>query len=1034
MSNGNSQLFAYLADEQYDLSYDDPTSPTQGTINSALDQLVLTQSEDPSTGVQPLSADLDWVIYADTVIIDGALSFPGKSVSIFARQVGSGTGAAISVDAAPPPSQQPPEAADTQASSGAAGKSWQEINGIITQKGTNGATGHAGSTGAGGAGGATGANAGQIVLQTEGYLPNSGIQLSALGGAGQGGQGGQAGQPAGNGGVGADADSGGGPTDGGAGGVGGTGGEGGVGGIGGIGGSIAIGQIGGDSPATLTLSADGGVGGSGGDGAAGGPGGAGGNGGYVFIGHDGVCGNGGNGGSGGVGGTGGAGGAGGTIQTAVPVSPQCSANGGSGGAGGGAGSGGSGGAPASDHCSNEVTPVAGETGGPGSPGGQGLAGAAGQVTPNDALTYETFAENVSAVQCAMVMEKAKLYYLTADPSVNPSAYGQASTLLTWLQNVTQPFTDTNWQPPSTFSQSDIDTLKAIYAHATGLAFQLAQGRDFFGRVPSYVPQGSYELYEQLLGEMLGASGTFTEIESTYNAYFTALQQNQEQLTQLEGAAKSATSQQDSLKQQYDETMASAQAMVKTIDDDEAAVDNQYPIMMNAIQSVESELLALAMTKCGIDTLVDGLKMVATVSGDDDVELASKIADQVSDPVESGISTLAGISDLPSLYTVQKIDVLGDEVTQQALNDGYTENQGIITVDDPNAAKLLAAQSAFDSVLEDYYNVAKNAEDELQQYVTLVQQRNQDILTYNGDIGQLATLQGQMAQLQTQINEANNAISSQSDPALPALVAFMANLYLQARSQVIYQIFMASRSLAFWSLNPGYSAFSSFVGLNDPTGINSGTLNKAFQDLLTEFAAAIENFGSSAQVFPAKKTDQYPRGITYVLTKEDQPGLFETLTTKNKKHKYELSFAIPPVTSQTSQQDNPFFGMANVRLSKVRPWILGAEVDDGILTVEITQTGAETIVDPQNNENSFTHAAITKTFKFDTNPETMFHDKAIVEDGDFDGASTSQDFAQPGPFTVWQLSIDPKYNTGLDLSNVDQISIEFWGSSYPFEES
>ena len=78
---------------------------------------------------------------------------------------------------------------------------------------------------------------------------------------------------------------------------------------------------------------------------------------------------------------------------------------------------------------------------------------------------------------------------------------------------------------------------------------------------------------------------------------------------------------------------------------------------------------------------------------------------------------------------------------------------------------------------------------------------------------------------------------------------------------------------------------------------------------------------------------------------------------------------------------------------------------------------------------FTHEPVTKVFMFDyTAP---FQQSAIQMDGDFDTKDATRDYAQPGPFTVWTITVDPELNHGLDMSNVDQITIEFWGNAYGF---
>ena len=1027
---GDNTLFSYK-EEQFSIAYDDPT---KATIYTAFDKLILTQSLNAPSGTQFVSADIDWTIYADTVIIDGPLSFPGRTVIIYARVVGAqGDQPGINVDGTAPEAATPPTVPQGQAGAG--------TSGTLLPSRKNGGTGHAGAPGTACHQGATGAQGGQLTINAGSYLPGTVLALSAQGGAGQAGTNGQGGQPGGDGGAGADGvytdpfdtvD----PTNGGRGGAGGRGCDGGPGGTGGQGGFIQIGRIvPGEADLTVSANANGGQGGDGGSGGTGGHGGTGGDGGFMQIGHDGVCASGGGGGDGGNGGASGSGGAAlFGIELAGVTAKNPTVDGGAPGEIVGAvGSGGGGGLPATGNCSDSSdapSAVTGKHGDPGTlKGAQGQNGASRNINSGTAWGYELGALFSSAEQCLMILEKAKLLYMTADPTDNPSAYGQAATLLTWLQNVTQPFT-MDGLPLGNFPAADVPKMQAIYLHASGLAFQLNQGRDIFGNLPSYVPQGSYNFYQGLLTIILQKSGTFTAIETSYKNYFEALSTQSATLGQLEDGSSQSHSQLNSAQATFNTMVASATALVTTIGDDETAVDNQYPVMTDAIESIEHKLAVLAGVKCTFDTLVSGLKTVATMPVDGDFEQASKIADQVSSDVGTGTSFVSGIGtkDLPSVNLVQKLDVLGDNFDQQALTEGYTENAGLITEADPDAAKLLAAQSDFDKVLEPYMSLAGtvNAEDQVQQYVTLVQQRNTDVLTYNSYIGQLATLQGQINQLNTQISQVQAAIGENSNPELAPLVAFMARLYHEARSQVIFQIDMAGRSLRYWSLNPGYSAFTSFIGLTDPTGINSKSLTAALQTVLTDFSKAIEKFGTGAQTFPSPTTSHRPQGIAFVLTKSESPGLFQTLMKTNQ-----LSFTIPLVMKSTTESQCVFFDKANVRLAKVRPWVQGAVTDSGVLTVDITHTGAETIVDPTNNPIAFTHAPITKTFKFNTASSTMFEESAIVQDSNFDTPGQESLYAQPGPFTIWRLSINQDYNTGLDLTNVDKITVEFQGNSFAF---
>jgi hypothetical protein len=306
------------------------------------------------------------------------------------------------------------------------------------------------------------------------------------------------------------------------------------------------------------------------------------------------------------------------------------------------------------------------------------------------------------------------------------------------------------------------------------------------------------------------------------------------------------------------------------------------------------------------------------------------------------------------------------------------------------------------------------------------------------------LQSQIAQSTAQSNQVETAIASNSNPGLAPLAAFMTRLYHDARAQVIYAIYMASRSFAFWSLESTYSAFTSYVGLTDPTGITSGSLNTAMQNIINDLHAAIERFASGPQDFPASEsqslaqtapdgTEDKPKGIAYKLTADDNPGLFATLRTLNSNQLYQVSFTIPPAIKETPKLENPFYDKANVRLAKARPWVYGATTTDDqhILTVDLTHTGAETIVNPDNLTSDFTHEPITKTFQFDYTKTPAYDQSAISLDSGFDDKSEDNLYAQPGPFTTWTLTINPKYNTSLDMSGVNEITLEFWGNSYGF---
>lgn len=305
-----------------------------------------------------LTAEQDVTIYANRVyILAGESRFAGQTITIHAREIGtvgpSGVPALIVVDGtagdAPAPKLPNP------APAGADGRSCSNGEMPPPTDGEPGAPGQPGKVGA------IGSKAGSILLQCYAVLPDTRLQLSAVGGLGGGGQDGQ------------DATNG--------------------------------GHGGGSFHYSMAPS---GNGGNGGDGGAGGEGGAGGAGGTVEL----FCVSplppsavisvntlGGAGGGGGLGGVAGAAGAAGVVDSAMP------------GVAGHAGQAGHTGSP-------------GGTGAAGQTGSQNIAATAAGYTPPSSYTAALYAASLNSNQCEMAIERALMLYLEADGSIADPLFAQ----------------------------------------------------------------------------------------------------------------------------------------------------------------------------------------------------------------------------------------------------------------------------------------------------------------------------------------------------------------------------------------------------------------------------------------------------------------------------------------------------------------------------------------------------------------------------------------------------------------------------------
>jgi hypothetical protein len=1007
--------------EQFHQSFDhsDPKRATASTIVSALDELVLTQESPPPEGSVYVSPDKHLTVYADRVVIRGPVNLPGRRIDIVARELaatkdGGGRAPQLNVGGGPPTAPTAPNPQRSRANDG----------GDPRGDRPTGEHGSDGAAGADGAAGSTGTDGGMISVRIEHFVRGTQLRLIANGGNGGNAQAGQVGQDAGHGGKGRNGtrrprwnipgEKG---TSGGNGGAGGRGGTGGNGGLGGKGGDISVVVVHNEANVSLAFAAIGGAGGEGANGARGGNGGNGGTtGDRAGNSPNAKPGAGGVGGSSGLAGNGGAGGVCEIIER-FEILVDVSFSGGTGGRPGRPDRGGQGGiGPGSTKGAEGEWPSVHRL----KPGASGPNGRLGR---RKSLAYSEFANLLPASLLAMLLQKVKLLQLTIDPIADRAGMEQLVTYLRWVQQVTGPLTPE--RKPVGFPPEKVAAFTAIYGQAAAIAFQLMLKHDAFGHAPSYVPQGSYNFYDRLLNSMIGPNGTFTAIERAHQTYFKAVEQKKATLAQLADARASGEQQLATLHQQRDEVLLAVKNLVPAIDDAQAAIEHQYGIMKAALAGLEQDLALIAGANCMFENLVKGLNLVHSLSDSKDVELAASIAGHGEKAFVFGLTKIGGMDGIPDSKIVQRVGVLGRDV--KTLRDGFDASRGIITQDDPDAYKLITARSEFETLISPYLSLpsAAKARETMEIYVTLVQRRNADVMRFNTAVGEFAAAAAAVQQGEGELAAVGSVLAAKSDPALPGLMAFVGRLYHEAREQVIEALYLASRSFAFWSLQSDYSAFRTFVGLTNPSGITSATLAAATQKLRTSLAQAIEDFGTGPQEFPAKgKT-----GISVHFSEVQNGGLLALFKRPNENRLHQVSVSLPAAMPGTSQVASPFFGLANIRLHKVRAWVHGATTADGVLDVVVRHGGEETIVDTRGIPHVFTHAPITKSFRFENG--RVGDAAAIVLDGDFDASGKSAAYAQPGPFTTWTITVMPDHNTGLNLEAVTGLTLEFFGNAYTF---
>jgi hypothetical protein len=245
--------------------------------------------------------------------------------------------------------------------------------------------------------------------------------------------------------------------------------------------------------------------------------------------------------------------------------------------------------------------------------------------------------------------------------------------------------------------------------------------------------------------------------------------------------------------------------------------------------------------------------------------------------------------------------------------------------------------------------------------------------------------------------------------------------------------------------------------------------------------SLQGPSGSVNFFPPRDKSEASLGIIVVLSKEDHPDFFEDL-----KRDSEADFELAPATYASTTPSktfgptkgvawsgerpeldpatpHPFHGMANVRLTKARPWIVGlyTYAGSGTTTVRLTHLGAERfrtwkdesyppLTDDQQPEYvSHEHKDINFRYSptglgwspiADTfTPGQLFvPGTSGAEDGDLGfpqpgagpEARKESIYAPIGPFGKWRLTVRPEDNTDdpknkpLDWDTVQAVVIDF----------
>jgi hypothetical protein len=632
---------------------------------------------------------------------------------------------------------------------------------------------------------------------------------------------------------------------------------------------------------------------------------------------------------------------------------------------------------------------------------------------------------IHPVQCSLVLERLKLAYFSADPVKNPDGVTSLASSLRRLRDRTELFTTLAADHAIAKYYADhedefgalnsVVALKSLNTNAKRLLDQITNGLDYFGMASNDVPLASFSYY----GGSGGDSGLldkqialFKTIETAYDVAYDELKSNKAKMDAIR-----------------------------------ASREQQRQLITNT----ENDITALRTTLHSVGDVIDSYQVTLPPMKKKIVDKLTEIEDKIKDHFDfnpksflSSLSLLAFAPESKLMWGVviaqtavsgvtEITDDQGDQVNKDylvrqlktidgslsSIDEGYKAlDDGQLKADDPDAGKLLALEDTLTSTLDKYYNQFPDDLTELKTqykaYVDAVMARNEQILKYNAIVILLARKHDAVKQARDTLASLADETLDNLKPDLPALTSFVSQTYYASRNLVMETLAKTARSYRFWALSDQNLIALAYQGQSLPK-IDSAALAAAQLQILTAHEAAVNAFGSDLAPFPDSDSR---KGVIFELN-ADQVETFKS---------GQVTVPVPLADRHARLKDNPFADMANVRLLVVRVWVDGATSADGNITLDITHTGSEKIVNRDGLIFSFSHDTKDAQFRY------SLADNSIQLDGQigkvtFAGSNTPEwksTYALVGPFTYWQIEARDQANDELDLSNVTGVRMEFRG--------
>lgn len=645
----------------------------------------------------------------------------------------------------------------------------------------------------------------------------------------------------------------------------------------------------------------------------------------------------------------------------------------------------------------------------------------------------------SPEQCQMVLDAADNLYFTNDRTQLPRAlemYARLNKRLGFFEVLND---EDGKHSPLTSAMKGLETehkltiaalsqLDGIYQTAKRRLSSIMLNQDIWGHSDVWVPRLSLAYYGDRVKVMIE---DFKDLEATFREYGTRQQKERMTETQVNHA------------QQVNGAMGQAaqdsmQSIIKHGGELEAAADK---IALSRPRMVE----ARAKLVVALEQYSEKIQNSFSISTDTFINALSTLCTAphgFMDLVQRGETLHKTWTEIDDARIKRDHIVKQIKTCEGKLDDlakAYEDlDASELTVDDPGFAKIFASAADIGKILDEFETQvpADDVREKMDAYLEIAKKRNEAVINYNGLVQtylQLQRVAQGCADESRQLGE--RALSL--NPSLPAIYFWLKRLKNQSRLQILRELNNQARALSFWGPMPVNS-----VTFPPPGPMVGHTQLRLYQEKLIDlFERSYEGFQSGGwNSWPVDKKF-YGEGIRVRL---GQDVIDKLIRGEQSAGSREVLLSITP----KSHRD--FLDMANVRLTQVRFWLLGATVDAvqsadahweprRALRVEITHCGDDTIWDPDGSPCTFRHAPVTMQFSYETTvfnasdgqcsgrPELVYGRQDIEHD--YAGGSSRPgvgDKPPIGPFGEWKIQIREDVNTGLNLEGVKAGWIELCG--------